>query len=951
MNSINILKKRLNIEPCEQPKTIEVVNSIPLDAKIPVKVGEDVKLISLADLLSQGVDSPKVSNGIKVLSETNVSLSEAIRFVPESERKIGMIISFLDYDTKEWRIFQFTGTSLRVFEDCKRWKEITAKETIKEVENSVIKGIYPNEEELLKKRPYGKKGDIALIGTRYKEMKIAYWCTKRDKWIFFIDPLDGVTRYDILGFRDVEIDLMCDGTNACVAPQIFRRGTNLYGIDQYGREYLVGSVLDNTTSYNVDVEKSPFVDIFISHSNPIPAGTEVTVTSRPKEGYTIANLADSTGFSTEGSSYTFRIYEDRKVSAIALKNVVCEPVKEVVREVEVPGPERIVNVNRVSIFLLDFTNASIEAVGDTEKKSDSVVIGNNRASAIIRHNLGRDKKFVKWIVNGEERTDASLNLVVTDDTWVQLVFTDAVVEPSKFTITSRSSNVDMGVVGPAVYSSVRQGETVVFQANPKPGHRLVRWEKGGAVVGGSESVLSIVVDGNAEYVAVFEAIPVVQPDRPADVITYRYEVEHTNPGRIDIPHPWNNVTTCIDYKVWKIKLVNGREESRELTQDYTSNKDKNRFCTLHNDSITLDLVVGVGGTEVRKSIPIVVNRLPEPARPAERVRVTYTKNHEGLTLGKTEELADKGSRVYNTALIPSDEYVFDGWFIGGTRISTSLALDYVATESVTIEARMSQKPVVVPDGPRPFKLKAPVGIEHTLSDNDTRIDLANSCYIDGGDGQGFRFTLQLADDSEEYISVLDQNIPGISVSTFDTNKKEILIEMDCRDYRGFVGKILELVDRLGRKILVFLGIGKNRPATPPSDDITIVVRDNPEEGGVSSVEDYVEPSVGGIGGTTTTQADKDRFPSSLRSIGGIWYSPGYISPEKGDGLIFQGHYHRDSIQDYTQLVVVTTNKGEYSVNVNDMVAGLELAPYQLIDGEHPTQMKFVFRDRTELVIS
>lgn len=677
-------------------------------------------------------------------------------------------------------------------------------------------------------------------------------------------------------FADVDIDIDCDkvgdGDDHCPLP--FREGNGVYIINKRGQKVLLFP-LDDVTGL------TDHVDIFVENGL---SGVD-SVTARfnyiyIKKGKTLRadrvtidgiDSPDITKTYTEDTRTVVALWKDgikihEETFLVDITKTPDPVVKEVIKEVQVPGP------------VVDNTKRYVTNISYSVSKGP-----------------GRTVVTYKWVTIDTQTGDL-IELPININGTLR--------QPSPYTeVYTSSARFDAVVVHP---DNTRASKPIVVDVDPV--------------------------------------------DSPADVVTYQYEVEHTNPGRIDIPHPWNNVTTCIDYKVWKIKLVNGREESRELTQDYTSNKDKNRFCTLHNDSITLDLVVGVGGTEVRKSIPIVVNRLPEPVRPVERVRVSYTKNHEGLTLGKTEEIVDKGSRVYNTALLPSDEYVFDGWFVGGTRVSTSLGLDYVATESVTIEARMSQKPVVVPDGPKPFKLKAPVGIEHTLSDNDTRIDLANSCYVDGGDGQGFSFTLQLADDSEEYISVLDQNIPGISVSTFDTNKKEILIEMDCRDYRGFVGKILELVDRLGRKILVFLGIGKNRPATPPSDDITIVVRDNPEEGGVSSVEDYVEPSTGGTGGTTTTQADKDRFPSSLRSVGGIWYAPESISAEQGNGWVFQGHYHRDSIQDYTQLVIVTTNKREYSINVNDMVPGLRLAPYQLVDGEFVTQMKFVFRDRTELVI-
>lgn len=153
--------------PVSFPLTGEEVISI-------VQEGKNVKT-----LLKYLLASFRTSNFINVndITKTDKSytLEEAIDLIPKSARVEGCIITFIESNVDEWRLYQYLGKSINEWYDIEYWRDI-----LKEMPNH-FKGVYDNEDLLINTVKLPEVGDYAFVGNSLGE-SLVYKCRTRFNW-------------------------------------------------------------------------------------------------------------------------------------------------------------------------------------------------------------------------------------------------------------------------------------------------------------------------------------------------------------------------------------------------------------------------------------------------------------------------------------------------------------------------------------------------------------------------------------------------------------------------------------------------------------------------------------------------------------------------------------------------------------------------------------------------
>ena len=99
-----------------------------------------------------------------------ISFSEALNEVPDNVKKIGIIITFLDTDSK-WRVFHFNGTSKQQWFQTSLWEEYkisSSKGTTKEKPVAPEEGYEYYDSNLKKKILYNGTSWVNIDGTVLK---------------------------------------------------------------------------------------------------------------------------------------------------------------------------------------------------------------------------------------------------------------------------------------------------------------------------------------------------------------------------------------------------------------------------------------------------------------------------------------------------------------------------------------------------------------------------------------------------------------------------------------------------------------------------------------------------------------------------------------------------------------------------------------------------------------
>lgn len=105
------------------------------DTVVLVQDGKN-KRVSIKNLLKNLTSLEKTYDFLNLSKESNspISLETAINKIPATNKRLGLVITFVDSSDGEWAIYQFIGTSLSSWTDAKLWKKIHYIQEIIDVE-------------------------------------------------------------------------------------------------------------------------------------------------------------------------------------------------------------------------------------------------------------------------------------------------------------------------------------------------------------------------------------------------------------------------------------------------------------------------------------------------------------------------------------------------------------------------------------------------------------------------------------------------------------------------------------------------------------------------------------------------------------------------------------------------------------------------------------------------
>lgn len=102
------------------------------------------------------------------------TLEEAIKAVPLNNRRVGLVITYIDSNTNEWVIYQFTGQHSGDWTVIEYWENILGNA-------GGFKGYFNSECLLESMYPSPKIGEYAFVGTTLKD-SVVYRCVNNGVW-------------------------------------------------------------------------------------------------------------------------------------------------------------------------------------------------------------------------------------------------------------------------------------------------------------------------------------------------------------------------------------------------------------------------------------------------------------------------------------------------------------------------------------------------------------------------------------------------------------------------------------------------------------------------------------------------------------------------------------------------------------------------------------------------
>lgn len=226
--------------------------------------------------------------------------------------------------------------------------------------------------------------------------------------------------------------------------------------------------------------------------------------------------------------------------------------------------------------------------------------------------------FKHWDLGNTKVTTPTFTLTITEDFLTLGVFEkikeEVPVPPApktKYTITT--STAGGGITTPSSIS-VEDATLVEIAAIPNEGKVFKHWLLDNTVISKS-AIYQAPATSNKHYIAVFEdkqVSPTPDPTpQPTPSITYSIEAD-TTPVNITIDDNNKTREVCFSYKVVKHTTINNNT-TNEYVSNYTSNRDKERFCVTTSENMTLPLNITVGDSSLSKTFTINVtdNRTPD----------------------------------------------------------------------------------------------------------------------------------------------------------------------------------------------------------------------------------------------------------------------------------------------------------------------------------------------------
>lgn len=142
-NQIEEIKQKLLLEGIKDSQ-LPIANTIDGNEMLPIVQKGDNKRVGFQTFMNK-IAQWTIQDIINISKNNEVySLQEAVNAVGSINRKVGQMVTFIERESNEWRLYQFHGLSANDWDNLEYWKD--QEETLSDLQDQISKIITWNEE-------------------------------------------------------------------------------------------------------------------------------------------------------------------------------------------------------------------------------------------------------------------------------------------------------------------------------------------------------------------------------------------------------------------------------------------------------------------------------------------------------------------------------------------------------------------------------------------------------------------------------------------------------------------------------------------------------------------------------------------------------------------------------------------------------------------------------------
>lgn len=1004
-------------------KDTDLDKALPLtgDELIPIVQDGKNRLTTLTEAL-------RTNRSPIITINSLTTLEEAIKSIPIGDRALGTIISLYNTDADRWELHQYSDIGLSNFTNPRFWTNLSGASGAKVLNHST---------------PLPHKASLgSTIYKRDKKGRIHEYIFT-DKWELVDANLENkACKFEALYSRDVAgFDFTCEVLPCDVKTKPYRRGNNVYQINECGEEEFLFNVLDE----DCDAPKNFTYDITTDSPTIVPENTKVEfeailyeggvaieydhlkingiVTPKAeiiltKEGSNVVDVTIVKGDKEYTKRFTFEVRKESKITTVQVAGDYANFAKLINLD---DSSESLIITKRGTIsYRLEMPNVEgYEFVG--YRVNGGHIIPVNTAVSTAEENtvlvpIYRKLEFVDYqvLVNlyrGTTRIEQKSMMVTRDSrnptvtfnipkgymisdntkTIEGVTYTDTNItyrHPTGSTdkivdlfIKSKPNSVDVGDSTPSTEDNI--------SLTINPNHCYI---DGSGTPSFSTSVtsnslpyttnfsvpagVSVSLSNNNYTATLTYDCRVLKGVKPTVIL--RDELGRTTtiglgdfktpvvapPTYTDLNFtPSDGVTVIPASKVINVTnqcVVGNSDESFFVvripyTGDYRSHellqtqgveitRENNMFiikfiCKLLNSvGSTIARIFGMKGDTWTINLGDKKPAVVPPTDTPEKWTITIRKTDDRINtniLGRHEFTKGSTIRLEATTPEPTDDWgIWQplGWYKGDTLLNWKNVIDYTPTENnevLTYHAtyHIGEDPELPAEPVEEDNLDIKYSYVYKNPQGQTSV-LAKGTFVEKRNTSYNKSKFQLRDSSALPYAI-ERPSAGSTITRIEVSDG-VVLQGDVIKYTGAGGIIIHI----------------EAPQANNSDDITIITREEPIEGGNAYVGDYVEPI--NTGGTTTTGYT---IPQELQSPG-AWYVEKFE-----DDRVFYEYANPFVDQEFRQNISAMTVTAHldgmpkiYNITVNDggviLFEGQE--GYRLEDRERIDNIAFQHRNEDKV---
>lgn len=466
---IEAIKKKLLLS-AKKDTEFPIVDFVNTTDLIPLIHNGKNQTATIESILSL-IDSP-----FTIIPLPNIDITQAIKLVPERNKRAGSIISFIDKSTKDWVLYQFRGTNERYFEIEDYWEGLFDSSNKSINLNRAIEDLNKIKAEV---------GQLELVITEDGIDVFEYDCKRR--WVNLFP-----NKKQCIGYRDIpELKIVCEEDHCpSQISKPYRRGNSVYWINNEGIEEWLFDVDDDVKS-NIDDRPipEPRYEIFLT-ADPVEGISEVDTTYRwkiLKDGVIVeADSVIASGQDLKDNPTIKYTKTQQQLVTITIDG------QEFTKVFDIKVNPLPLKKYTVVVDTDDFGTYSPLLKTDKYEEGTTLSISPTPLSGF---------RFKEWLVNGSSITTPNYTFVVNGDMTILGKF-EAIPPKPTFTLRTEVKNAIGGTSSPES-QIVTEGSSTRIIAIADEGYEFNRWETKNGEVVSLDSVHSVTITEDMCFVAVF----------------------------------------------------------------------------------------------------------------------------------------------------------------------------------------------------------------------------------------------------------------------------------------------------------------------------------------------------------------------------------------------------------------------------------------------------------------